>query len=152
MSDERQAPTDSTASGAKGEIVETFTYLCTSCPLGCRLEVDAVGDDVIEVRGFGCKRGMRYGTQEHQDPRRAVSTTVWLHGGPMERLPVRASEPVPKDRATEFVAALAGLVVEAPVAFGAVLATDVAGTGIDLVATREVAGAPSAGVTVPSTG
>lgn len=152
MSDEREAPTDPGASGADDEAVETFTYMCTSCPLGCRLEVDAIGDDVIEVRGFNCKRGKRYGKQEHEDPRRAVSTTVWLHGGPMERLPVRASEPVPKERSKEFVEALAGLVVEAPVAFGAVLVRDVAGTGIDLVATREVAGASSAGVTVPSTG
>ncbi|MFO7778104.1 MAG: DUF1667 domain-containing protein [Nitriliruptoraceae bacterium] len=126
--------------------VETYTYLCTSCPLGCRLEVDAVDGDVIEVRGNSCKRGVRYGTQEHLDPRRAVSTTVWLHGGPCERLPVRAAEPVPKDEVRAFVDALQGLVVEAPVPFGAVLLSDVAGTGIDLIATREIA-APSAATT-----
>ncbi len=151
MSEHRRAETHSTALEATGEVVETFTYLCTSCPLGCRLEVDAVGDDVIEVRGNTCKRGVRYGTQEHQDPRRAVSTTVWLHGGPMERLPVRASEPVPKQRVTEFVDALAGLVIEAPVAFGAVLLSDVAGIGIDLVATREVAGVTGAPVSATRT-
>ncbi|TVR17054.1 MAG: DUF1667 domain-containing protein [Nitriliruptor sp.] len=117
---------------------ETFVYMCTSCPLGCRLEVDAVDEDVIEVRGHSCKRGVKYGTQEHTDPRRAVSTTVWLHGGPCERLPVRASEPVPKPQVREFVRALQGLVVEAPVDFGAVVASDVAGTGIDLIATREI--------------
>ncbi len=162
MSTDRGSPTDTagseatasatTALEATGRVVETFTYLCTSCPLGCRLEVDAVEDDVIEVRGFGCKRGVRYGTQEHQDPRRAVSTTVWLHGGPMERLPVRAGEPVPKERVTDFVAALRGLVVDAPVAFGAVLVSDVTGTGIDLVATREVAGVTGAPVSARSTG
>ncbi len=121
-----------------GDEAETFVYLCTSCPLGCRLEVDAMDGDVIEVRGHSCKRGIKYGTQEHSDPRRAVSTTVWLHGGPCERLPVRAAEPVPKAQVREFVRSLSGLVVEAPVAFGAVLATDVAGTGIDLIATREI--------------
>jgi CxxC motif-containing protein len=118
---------------------ETYVYLCTSCPLGCRLEVDAVDGDVIEVRGNSCKRGIKYGKQEHIDPRRAVSTTVWLHGGPCERLPVRAAEPVPKDEVRAFVDALQGLVVEAPVPFGAVLLSDVAGTGIDLIATREIA-------------
>ena len=121
-----------------GDEAETYVYLCTSCPLGCRLEVDAVDGDVIEVRGHSCKRGIKYGTQEHSDPRRAVSTTVWLHGGPCERLPVRAAEPVPKAEVRGFVRALAGLVVEAPVAFGDVIATDVAGTGIDLIATREI--------------
>ncbi|MFO7959384.1 MAG: DUF1667 domain-containing protein [Nitriliruptoraceae bacterium] len=124
--------------------VETYTYLCTSCPLGCRLEVDATDGDVIEVRGNSCKRGVRYGIQEHTDPRRAVSTTVWLHGGPCERLPVRAAEAVPKDEVRAFVDALQGLVVEAPVPFGAVLLSDVAGTGIDLIATREIAAGDTA--------
>lgn len=133
--DERTLPQDAHT----GEEVETYVYVCTSCPLGCRLEVDAVDGDVIEVRGNTCKRGVRYGTQEHTDPRRAVSTTVWLHGGPVERLPVRAAEPVPKDQVRGFVSALAGLVVDAPVRLRAVVATDVAGTGIDLIATREVA-------------
>jgi CxxC motif-containing protein len=118
--------------------VETFVYLCTSCPLGCRLEVDAVDGDVIEVRGNTCKRGEKYGKAEHLDPRREVSTTVWLAGGPLERIPVRAAEAVPKAKVQDFVRALSGLVVEAPVAFGQVLATDVAGTGIDLISTREV--------------
>lgn len=127
--------------------VETYVYLCTSCPLGCRLEVDAIDGDVIEVRGNNCKRGVTYGRQEHTDPRRAVSTTVWLYGGPCERLPVRAAEPVPKDEVRAFVSALQGLVVEAPVEFGAVLVTDVAGTGVDLVATREIA-APEQPATV----
>lgn len=126
-----------TTTTTEGE-VETQIYLCTSCPLGCRLEVDAVEGDVIEVRGNACKRGVKYGTQEHLDPRREVSTTMWLAGGPLERLPVRASEPVPKPKVKEFVTALGGIVVEAPVSFGQVLATDVAGTGIDVVATREV--------------
>lgn len=124
--------------------VETYTYLCTSCPLGCRLEVDATDGDVIEVRGNSCKRGVRYGIQEHTDPRRAVSTTVWLHGGPCERLPVRAAEAVQKDEVRAFVDALQGLVVEAPVPFGAVLLSDVAGTGIDLIATREIAAGDTA--------
>ncbi|MFP4312031.1 MAG: DUF1667 domain-containing protein [Nitriliruptoraceae bacterium] len=118
--------------------VHTYEYVCTNCPLGCRLEVDAVDDDVIEVRGNTCKRGVKYGIQEHLDPRREVSTTMWLAGGPMERIPVRAAEAVPKPKVTEFVASLAGMVVQAPIACGQVLASDVAGTGIDVIATREV--------------
>ncbi len=117
---------------------DTFAYLCTGCPLGCRLEVDVVDGDVIEVRGFSCKKGERYGAQEHTDPRRAVSTTVWLVGGPVERLPVRAAEPVPKDAVLSLVRELHGLEVHAPVEVGQTIATDVAGTGIDVIATRAV--------------
>ena len=128
-----------TATTAPAGRVETYAYLCTSCPLGCRLEVDAVEGDVIEVRGFTCKKGERYGVQEHTNPRRAVSTTVWLSGGPMERLPVRAAEPVPKDEVLALVHALRGLCVAAPVEVGQVIASDVADTGIDVIATRSVA-------------
>lgn len=127
-----------TGAGAPPAGSETVTYLCTGCPLGCRLEVDAVDDEVVEVRGFTCKRGLRYGTQEHTDPRREVATTVWLSGGDVERLPVRAAEPVPKASVRAFVRALAGIGVTAPVDLGEVVATDVAGTGIDAIATRGV--------------
>ncbi len=118
--------------------IETVTYLCTGCPLGCRLEVDAIDDEVIEVRGFQCRRGLRYGMQEHTDPRRQVATTVWLSGGDIARLPVRAAAPVPKARVRAFVAALGGLTVTAPIEIGSVVADDVAGTGIAAIATRTV--------------
>ena len=128
----------STDDGAPQDGLETVTYLCTGCPLGCRLEVDAVDDEVVEVRGFRCKRGLRYGTQEHTDPRREVATTVWLCGGDVQRLPVRAAAPVPKASVRSFVRALAGVRVSAPIALGSVVAEDVAGTGIDAIATRGV--------------
>lgn len=118
--------------------VETYVYVCTSCPLGCRLEVDVVEGDVIEIRGNSCRRGERYGREEHLDPRREVSTTMWLSGGPLERIPVRSAAAVPKPEVRAFVRALAGVVVQAPVGFGEVVASDVAGTGIDVVATRAV--------------
>ena len=130
--------TTSAGDGPPPDGMETVTYLCTGCPLGCRLEVDAVDDEVVEVRGFRCKRGLRYGTQEHTDPRREVATTVWLSGGDVQRLPVRAATPVPKASVRAFVRALAGVEVTAPISLGSVVAEDVAGTGIDAVATRGV--------------
>lgn len=118
--------------------VETHVYLCTGCPLGCRLEVDAVDDDVIEVRGFSCKRGERYGEQEHVDPRRPVSTTVWIDAAPIRRVPVRTAAEVPRDLVREVVARLRGVQVAAPVRRGDVVVRDVCGTGVDVVVTRDV--------------
>lgn len=122
--------------------VETHEYLCTGCPLGCRLEVDAVDGDVIEVRGFTCRRGERYGRQEHLDPRRPLSTTVWVRGARVARLPVRSAEAVPRDRLLEVAEALRGVCVEAPVRRGEVVLADVVGTGVDIVAARSL---PSVG-------
>lgn len=117
---------------------QTSVYLCTGCPLGCRLEVDAIDGDVIEVRGFTCKRGERYGRQEHVDPRRPLSTSVWVAGSHVERLPVRSAEPVPKAQLRAVAAALRGVCVHAPVRRGEVVLTDAAGTGIDIVASRSL--------------
>ena len=119
--------------------VETTTYLCTSCPLGCRLEVDAAEDDIVEIRGFGCKLGERYAKQEHTDPRRPVSTTVTVAGGVLPRLPVRAAEPFPKDLVPSLAAELRHVTVTAPVRRGQVVAHDLLGTGIDVIATRHLA-------------
>ncbi len=121
-----------------GAQAETAVYLCTGCPLGCRLEVDAVDGDVIEVRGHTCKRGERYGRQEYLDPRRPLSTTVWVRGAQVARLPVRSAEAVPRDRLVEVAEALRGVCVEAPVQRGQVVLSDVAGTGVDIVATRSL--------------
>ncbi len=125
----------------EGHEAETFVYLCTGCPLGCSLEVDATEEGILEIRGATCKIGERHAEQEHTDPRRPVSTTVRLDDPVHPRLPVRAAAPVPKGLVAPFVAHLRDVVVQPPVDRGEVLATDVLGTGIDVIATRSMAAA-----------
>jgi CxxC motif-containing protein len=98
------------------------TYLCIGCPLGCRLEVEEDEDgDIVEVRGFDCKRGKDYAHQEHMAPKRSVSTTVWVSGTPHKRLPVRTLNPVPKESVMQLCEELRQVVVPAPVQMGAVI-------------------------------
>lgn len=115
------------------------TYLCIECPLGCRLEVEERDGDVLEVRGFSCKRGEEYARQEHVDPRRTVTTTVAIDGARWPRLPVKTSSPIPRARVRDVCRALRALRVTAPVALGQVVARDVLGLGIEVVATRDLA-------------
>jgi CxxC motif-containing protein len=118
--------------------VTTHAYLCTGCPLGCRLEVDATNGDVLEVRGFSCRRGERYGRQEHVDPRRPLSTTVWIDGATIRRVPVRTAEAIPKTRVVAVAEALRGVRVDAPVRRGDVVLPDALGTGVDVIVTRDL--------------
>lgn len=114
-------------------------YLCIECPLGCRLEVEEGPDgSVVEVRGFSCKKGIKFAEREHIDPRRMVTATVAVSGGLWPRLPVRTTREVPKDRVWDVVAALRTISVESPVSLGDVVAADVAGTGVDVVASRDM--------------
>jgi CxxC motif-containing protein len=117
---------------------ETAQYLCTGCPLGCRLEVEHEEGEIVEVRGFSCKRGKTFAVQEFSDPRRSVSTTVRVDGGRWARLPVKTAEQVPKGLVEELCEALHRLTLQAPVAMGDVVLNDALGTGIAVVATRDM--------------
>jgi CxxC motif-containing protein len=118
----------------------TTPYLCIGCPLGCRLEVEAdEAGQLVEVRGFSCKRGKEYAAQEHTAPQRIVTTTVQVTGGQCPRLPVKTRTPVPKALTLAVCQTLRTVVVAAPVALGDIILPDVLGTGVDVVATRTVA-------------
>ena len=119
--------------------VTTYAYLCIGCPLGCRLELDEKeGGDIVEVRGFSCRRGKEYAVQEHTDPRRLVTTTVAIEGSLWPRLPVKTTAQVPKDQVRDVCRALLAISVTAPVRIGDVIAENVLGTGADVVATRNM--------------
>jgi CxxC motif-containing protein len=114
-------------------------YLCIECPLGCRLEVEEdMEGNVVEVRGHSCKKGEVFAKREHTDPRRMVTTTVAVHDGRWPRLPVRTTAAVPKDRVMEVVTLLRSVSVESPVIVGDVIVADIAGTGVDVVASRDM--------------
>lgn len=116
----------------------TYTYLCIGCPLGCRLEVDEDHGDIVEVRGFSCRLGKEFAVQEHIDPRRLVTTTVGIDGARWPRLPVKATDQVPKALVRDVCRVLADVRVQAPVQLGDLIARDVLGTGADVVATRDM--------------
>lgn len=113
-------------------------YLCIGCPLGCRLEVEEDAGAIVEIRGFACKRGKEYAEREHIDPRRMVSSTVRVVNGVWARLPVKTTQPVPKDQVLAVCAVLRQVTVAAPVKFGDVIASNVLNTGADVVATRHM--------------
>lgn len=115
------------------------TYLCIGCPLGCRLEVEENEDhEIVEVRGFSCKKGERFALQEHTDPRRIVTTTVAISNAQLPRLPVRTADSVPKDLVVALCETLRSVCVEGPVAMGDVVLPDALGTGVDVVASRSM--------------
>ncbi len=115
------------------------TYLCIGCPLGCRLEVqeDPFGD-IVEVRGFSCKRGKEYAIQEHTAPQRIVATTVAIRHSSWARLPVRSAAPVPKQSVTEVCRRLRQVQVTAPVTMGQIILANVLDSGVDIIATRDM--------------
>ena len=115
----------------------TESYTCIGCPLGCPLALVHVGREIHQVSGEQCKRGSKYARQEFTDPRRTFSTTVPIRGALYERLPVKLSSPVPKDRILEAAREVQRIRVTAPVRLGDVLMEGVLGeAGVDVLACR----------------
>lgn len=122
-------------------MTQTKEMICIACPVGCRLTVSADGGD-IRVQGNGCPRGIPYARQEALDPQRMVTSTVALVGdtapGSPSRLPVRTSKPVSKAQIPIVLDAMTGIRATAPVRVGDVLVANVARSGADIIATRNI--------------
>jgi len=110
--------------------------ICISCPVGCILTVCSGGD--IEVTGHQCNAGIQYAKEEITNPTRNIATSVRVAGGAMPMLSVKTARPIPKGAIRAVVDAVHRVSVVAPVRIGDVVLADAAGTGVDVVATREV--------------
>lgn len=111
---------------------------CINCPLGCALTVETEGDQVIRVSGNTCKRGEIYARKEVTDPTRIVTTTVKVLNGAAAVVSVKTKGDIPKGKIFDCVRALKSVQVEAPVHIGDVIAADIADTGVDVAATKNV--------------
>ncbi|MBN1246156.1 MAG: DUF1667 domain-containing protein [Anaerolineae bacterium] len=112
--------------------------ICITCPMGCTLQVTHDGDTLIHVEGNACQRGIAYVKNELTDPRRMVATTVRVKGGLHPLVPVYTQEAFPKPRIFDLLARVREIEVEAPVEVNQVVLADALGTGIDVVASRNM--------------
>lgn len=111
---------------------------CISCPVGCPLTVTLEGDQVTKVEGQGCPRGEIYAKKECTNPTRIFTSSVPVSGGTVEMVSVKTASDVPKSKLFQCAEALKGISLKAPVNIGDVVVADVAGTGVNIVATRTV--------------
>ena len=118
--------------------MEERRLTCIGCPMGCPLVVTMDGGEVVSVTGNTCKRGEIYGRKEVTNPTRIVTSTVRVSGGSIDMVSVKTKEDIPKGKIFEIVAALRQVTAHAPVKIGDVLLTNAAGTGVDIVATKNV--------------
>lgn len=110
--------------------------VCICCPMGCDLVVDVDGGN-ITVSGNTCPRGRDYAIAEVTAPTRTVTTTVDVIGGEF-RAPVKTAAPIPKGKIFAALAEIKAAVITAPVSIGDVIVENVAGSGINVIATRNV--------------
>ena len=115
--------------------MNTVNLICIGCPLGCPLTVEMEGSEVKAVSGNTCPRGDAYARKEMTNPTRIVTSTVRVAGGRLAMVSVKTASDIPKGKIFDCVKALKDVEVKAPVKIGDVIVENVAGTGVNIIAT-----------------
>ncbi|MGC9363675.1 MAG: DUF1667 domain-containing protein [Fidelibacterota bacterium] len=120
--------------------MQSKELICTACPIGCRLTVyrDEKSENGFRVEGNSCKRGISYAIAEMTDPRRILTSTVKVINSHYKRLPVRTREAIPKHLIFPCMNEINRIEVATPVKMGDILMENIAGSGIPLIASRNL--------------
>ena len=118
--------------------MEQRNLTCIGCPMGCQITVTLEGGAVTGVEGNTCKRGDDYARKEVTHPTRIVTSTVRVSGGSAPTVSVKTAQDIPKEKIFQVMEDLRSVIVRAPVSIGDVVLEDAAGTGVSVVATKNV--------------
>ena len=117
---------------------EKREFVCIRCPLGCNISVDMEGEEIKNITGNTCPRGADYVTKELTDPRRIVTSLVKVKGGELPVVSVKTAADIPKGRIRDCIKEIKDIELSAPVHIGDIVAEDICGTGVNIVATANV--------------
>ena len=112
--------------------------ICIGCPMGCLMTAAAQNGELF-VQGNTCPRGAEYAKKELTNPCRMITSSIPVRNGQAVRVSVKTKGEVPKGKIMECMRAIHDLSTEAPIEIGDVVCANLAGTGVDLVATKAVA-------------
>ena len=117
-------------------MMERKELTCIGCPMGCRITAEYEGDNIISVTGNTCPAGDRYARTELLHPERTVTSTVSVSGGRHPRISVKTEHPIPREKIFACMEEINRVTVSAPVRIGDVIIENAAGTGINVIATK----------------
>lgn len=117
--------------------MEKRELICIGCPLGCPLSVTMEGKE-ITVTGNTCKRGEIYAKKEVTNPTRVVTSSVHVKDGVIAMVSVKTKDDIPKDKIFACMEEIRKVSVSAPVHIGDIVIENCAGTGVPVIATKNV--------------
>ena len=96
--------------------------ICITCPVGCKMEAELVGED-LTVTGHACKKGIDFAMAELTAPMRTLCSTVRTNDPEAPMLPVRTGGEIPKEAMMAVMRLLAGVTATKPVKCGDAVAS-----------------------------
>ena len=118
--------------------MEKRELICIGCPLGCVVNVELEDGTIKDISGYSCKRGITYAQKEIINPMRIVTTTIKVTGGEKPLVSVKTKQSIPKNKIFDCMNEIRRVVAKAPVAAGDIIIENVAGTGVEVIATKDV--------------
>lgn len=121
-------------------MMEKRNLICIGCPLGCPVTVAMDGSRILSVTGNSCPRGEAYARKEVTNPTRIVTSTVRVSGSKTGAVTVscKTRTDVPKQKIFDVIRDIKAVTMQAPVRIGDIIRPNVAGTGVDMVATKDI--------------
>ena len=123
--------------------MEQNKIICISCPIGCRMTIQSKDGKITSIIGNACPKGIKYAEREFVNPLRILPTTVKVIGGELPLVSVKTEKAIPKRLLLKAMIEIAEIEVKAPIQIGQVIKVNLIGTGVSLVATRNIKKADS---------
>lgn len=113
---------------------------CIGCPNGCDITLTAEDGKIIEVSGNKCPKGMEFAENEFFHPMRTFTGSMDVMGSVegASTVSCRSQKEIPKADMLAVAAAIKKYKIKLPVKVGDVLIENVCGTGVNIVATKNV--------------
>lgn len=119
-------------------MTEEKEITCIVCPIGCKILVRTDEKQIKKLDGNKCKQGIEYAINEALDPRRMLTTSVFVKDGEWPLVSVKSSQPVPKEKVFQVLKEIKKVKIKAPIKSGQEILNNVANTDINIIATKTV--------------
>jgi CxxC motif-containing protein len=112
-------------------------FVCIVCPNSCQIKVEYEGEKIIDIKGAQCSKGEDFVRNEITNPLRVFTGSIKVTKGNFDLVSVKTPSPIPKKYLKKVGKITHRIKVEAPVTIGQVVAKNLLGKNIELVATRK---------------
>ena len=102
------------------------------------MQLNGEGKEIKDIRGAGCPKGKDYAKDEITNPLRVFTGLIEVINGDFSLVSVKTPVPIPKKYLKKMGEITHQIKVEAPIKIGQVVAKNIFGKKIDLVATRKI--------------
>jgi CxxC motif-containing protein len=113
-------------------------FICIICPNGCRISTEYEGTNIKNIKGAECPKGKDYVKNEITNPLRVFTGSVLVENGDFSLVSVKTPVPVLKKYLKKIGEITRQIKVKAPIEIGQIIASNLLGEDIDLIATRKV--------------